>query len=72
MKNILLGFILLLVASLSFASIEDLRKDTKGLNKLFEQIKQSGDKFDTQLTDMGEYKIKRIGKKFVAVFYSAK
>ncbi|MAW07386.1 MAG: hypothetical protein CME61_03775 [Halobacteriovoraceae bacterium] len=67
MKNIILLF-LFSISLQAFSSIESLEKDTEGLNLLKEKINESVESLDANLDELGNYKLKRIGKKFVTVF----
>ena len=67
MKNIILLF-LFGISLQAFSSIESLEKDTEGLNLLKQKINESVESLDTNLDELGNYKLKRIGKKFVTVF----
>ena len=68
MKNILIISFLIFSVN-AFSSIEALKNDHAGLERLRNQINQSAEMFtDTDYTDVNGYRIRKMGKKFVGVF----
>ena len=68
MRNlIILSFFVLSINA--FSSVELLKNDVEGLKKLQNEILQSGESFsDNDFNEVSNYRIRKIGKKFVAVF----
>ena len=68
MKNILIVSFLILSLN-SYSSVEMLRKDFAGLEKIKKEISDSADMFtDSDYEEVNGYRIRKMGKKFVGVF----
>ena len=68
MKNlIVLGF--MMFSAFAFSSVEELQNDKKGMHRLQNDILLSGQSFtDDNYTEVNGYRLRKLGKKFVAVF----
>jgi hypothetical protein len=68
MKNIIiLSFLILSTAA--FSSIDELKQDVEGLEKIKNEISESAQYFsDNDYEEVNGYRIRKLGKKFVGVF----
>jgi hypothetical protein len=66
MKNLIIVSFLLF-SSIVLSSVEDLKNDQKGFEKLMLQIDESGQSINGEFEEVGNYRVKKVGKKFVAV-----
>ena len=66
MKNLII-VAFLLFSTIALASVEDLKNDRDGYLRLMSEIEQSGQSLDGDLEEVGNYRVKKFGKKFVAV-----